>query len=91
VVVPDHAPQAKLAAIERFGAKIIKVPFSEWWEIIVTGKCKQAEGYFVHPVCDSRVIEGNATIGLESILTIGICWRIYWILRQLQSDNLTSI
>lgn len=33
VVVPEHAAQAKLSAIERFGAKIIKVPFSEWYGV----------------------------------------------------------
>jgi len=65
VVVPDHAPEAKLAAIERFGAKIIKVPFSEWWDIIQTGECKQVKGYFVHPVCNTHVLTGNATIALE--------------------------
>src|SRR5262249_47214453 len=28
VIVPDHAPETKLAAIERLGARFIKVPFS---------------------------------------------------------------
>src|SRR5258708_36736302 len=33
VVVPDHAPETKLAAITRLGAKYIKVPFEEWWQV----------------------------------------------------------
>ncbi|MCA9999764.1 MAG: pyridoxal-phosphate dependent enzyme, partial [Anaerolineales bacterium] len=32
VVVPDHAPQTKLAAIARLGGEIIKVPWNEWWQ-----------------------------------------------------------
>jgi len=30
VVVPDHAPATKLAAIERLGGKVVKVPFERW-------------------------------------------------------------
>src|SRR5689334_20969779 len=36
VVVPDHAPETKLAAITRLGGKIIKVPFEDWWQVLVT-------------------------------------------------------
>src|SRR5690349_995520 len=31
VIAPDHAPLAKLEAVERLGAKTIKVSFEEWW------------------------------------------------------------
>lgn len=65
VVVPDHAPQAKLEAIARLGARIIKTSFDEWWRIIVTGKFEGLSGLFVHPVSDPAVIAGNGTIGLE--------------------------
>ena len=34
VVVPDHAPQAKLDAIERLGGRILRVPFDTWWKAI---------------------------------------------------------
>src|SRR5450432_4269114 len=34
VVVPDHAPETKLAAITRLGGTFIKVPFDEWWQVI---------------------------------------------------------
>ncbi len=64
-VVPDHAPEAKLAAITRLGAQIIKVPFDEWWRIIITHQYEGMEGLFVHPVSDPAVIAGNGTIGLE--------------------------
>ena len=65
VVVPDHAPQTKLAAIERLGARFIKVPFEEWWQVIVTHRYPGQEGFFVHPVSDPAVMAGNGTIGVE--------------------------
>lgn len=67
VVVPDHAPVAKLEALERLGAEIVKVPFDEWWEIIVTHEHEGQSGVFVHPVSDPAVMAGNGTIGLELV------------------------
>ncbi len=67
VVVPDHAPEAKLEALNRLGAQTIKVPFPEWWEIIVTHAREGQTGVFVHPVSDPAVIAGNGTIGLELV------------------------
>ena len=65
VIVPDHAPQTKLDAITRLGAKFIKIPFNDWWQVIVTRKFEGMKGLFVHPVSDPLVIAGNGTIGLE--------------------------
>lgn len=65
VVVPDHAPETKLAAIERLGGTIVKVPFDDWWDVIVSHRFDGVEGLFIHPVCDPGVIAGNGTIGLE--------------------------
>ena len=67
VIVPDHAPSAKLDAITRFGAKTIPVPFEEWWKVIVTSHYPGIEGLFVHPVSAPEVIAGNGTIGLEIV------------------------
>ncbi len=52
IVVPDHAPEAKLAAIERLGGRVLKVPYDEWWNIIITSHVDGVEGLFVHPVQD---------------------------------------
>jgi threonine dehydratase len=65
VIVPDHAPAAKLAAIERLGAAIIKVPFPRWWRVLEERRFEDVPGHFVHPVSDPAVIAGNASIGLE--------------------------
>jgi threonine dehydratase len=64
-IVPDHAPDTKLAAIRRLGGSILKVPFDEWWEILLTGKYEKCKGLFIHPVSNPAVIAGNGTIGLE--------------------------
>jgi len=65
VIVPDHAPQTKLDAITRLGAKFIKIPFNDWWQVIVTRKFEGMKGFFIHPVSDPAVIAGNGTVGLE--------------------------
>jgi len=65
VVVPDHAPETKLAAIERLGGHIVKVTHERWWEALSTSSYPEAGGIFVHPVQDERVMAGNGTIGLE--------------------------
>jgi threonine dehydratase len=65
IVVPEHAPQAKLAAIERLGGRVIKLPYDDWWNVIVTSRVDGVEGLFVHPVQDPGVMAGNGTIGLE--------------------------
>jgi threonine dehydratase len=67
VIVPDHAPQTKLDAITRLGAKFIKIPFNEWWEVIMTRQFAGINGLFIHPVADPSVIAGNGTIGLEIV------------------------
>jgi threonine dehydratase len=65
IVVPEHAPETKLAAIARYGARVIKVPYEEWWQVLVEGRYDGAGGLFVHPVDNERVMAGNGTIGLE--------------------------
>ena len=65
VIAPEGAPQTKLDAIARLGGKVVKVPYERWWEILVTSELHEAEGLFVHPVQDERVMAGNGTIGLE--------------------------
>jgi threonine dehydratase len=65
IVVPEHAPETKVAAIERLGGRVVKVPFDRWWQAIEEARFEGAEGLFVHPVFDRTVMAGNGTIGLE--------------------------
>jgi threonine dehydratase len=65
VVAPDHAPRAKLDAIERLGGRVVLVPFERWWQAMEEGAYPGLDGLFVHPVRDPAVMAGNGTIGLE--------------------------
>ena len=64
-VVPDTAPQTKLDAIERLGARPVKVPPETWFEVFSTRSYPGMEGLFVHAFSDPAVMAGNGTIGLE--------------------------
>ena len=65
IVVPEGAPETKVAAIERFGGKVVSLPYDDWWRVLVEGRYDGADGLFVHPVDNVRVMAGNGTIGLE--------------------------
>jgi threonine dehydratase len=65
VVVPETAPQTKLDATRRLGARIVSVPLDEWFECFVTHEHPQMEGVFVHAFDDPDVMAGQGTIGLE--------------------------
>ena len=65
IAVPEHAPEAKLAAIERLGGRVLKLPYDDWWNTIITSHIDGVDGLFVHPVQDPGVMAGNGTIGLE--------------------------
>jgi threonine dehydratase len=65
VVAPDHAPETKLAALRRLGARIIQIPFDEWFQILATHSYAGMDGLFVHPVSNRDVMAGNGTIALE--------------------------
>ncbi len=64
-VVPEAAPQTKLAALDRLGARVLKVPFEAWWDCLLTHRSEDVQGVLVHPVNDADVVAGNGTIGLE--------------------------
>ena len=53
IVVPEGAPETKLAAVERFGGHVVALPYDDWWRVLVEGHYDGAAGLFVHPV-DNR-------------------------------------
>jgi threonine dehydratase len=66
IVVPDHAPETKLQAIRRLGAKLISVPYDEWWQIRIDHGYRPLEkALYIDPGSDPAVMAGNGTIGLE--------------------------
>ncbi|BCW87630.1 L-threonine dehydratase catabolic TdcB [Alphaproteobacteria bacterium SO-S41] len=65
IVAPETAAKTKIAALEALGAKVIRIPFADWWEVLTTRRFAGEDGVFFHPVADSDVIAGNATIADE--------------------------
>ena len=65
VMVMDTAPAAKLAAIERLGASIVRATYDECWKTVIEHRSDRMNGHFIHPFDDDRFIAGNGTVGLE--------------------------
>ena len=65
VIVPEHAPRAKTDAVERLGARVERVPFDDWWQVLVDHGRHSMPGLFVHPFADRDVMAGNGTIAEE--------------------------
>jgi threonine dehydratase len=73
LVVPVAAAQNKLDTLAELGAKVIRMPFDEWWTVLTTRRCAGEEGLFIHPVAESAVLAGNATIGAEILEDLPDC------------------
>jgi threonine dehydratase len=67
VMVMDTAPDAKLRAIDRLGATIIKASYDECWRTVEAHASDRMTGHFVHPFDDDDFISGNGTAGLEIV------------------------
>jgi threonine dehydratase len=67
VMVMDTAPDAKLGAIGRLGATIVKATYDECWTTVETHGSPRMTGHFVHPFDDDDFISGNGTAGLEIV------------------------
>ena len=65
IVAPETAPATKIAAVERLGGRVIKVPFTEWWRTFETRSYPGVDATFIHAFDDPDVMAGNGTIGLE--------------------------
>ena len=64
VIVPDTAAKVKIKALKDLGATVTTVPFSDWWNVMMT-RSAGVDGFFIHPVAELEVIIGNGGIGLE--------------------------
>ncbi len=67
VMVMDTAPAAKIEAIQRLGATVVRASYDECWRTVETHGSARMEGLFVHPFDDDRFIAGNGTAGLEIV------------------------
>ncbi len=67
VIAPDTAPATKIAAIERLGGRVIKVPFERWWQTFQERSFPGVDATFIHAFDDPYVMAGNGTIALEVV------------------------
>lgn len=67
VMVMDTAPEAKLRAIDRLGAAIVKATYDECWQTVEAHASDRMTGHFVHPFDDDDFISGNGTAGIEIV------------------------
>src|SRR5947207_15617219 len=67
VMVIDTAPQTKIRAIERLGARIVPASYDECWKTVESHGSPRMTGHFVHPFDDDDFISGNGTAGLEIV------------------------
>lgn len=67
VVMPESAPRTKVDAVRRLGARIVFLPYDEWWQTLADHGRDGMSGTFIHPVADRQVMAGNGTIGLEIV------------------------
>ncbi len=65
VVVPDSSAATKAKSLAELGAKVIRLPFDDWWQALTSRSVAGEDGVFIHPVAESGVVAGNATIGAE--------------------------
>lgn len=67
MVVPDSAPAAKLEPVRALGARVIPVPFADWWQAMEEGGHPDLPGAFLHPCASRSMIAGDGTVGLELV------------------------
>ncbi len=72
VIVPGNVPNTKLEAVERFGARVVRLSWDEVWRVAVEhGYGPLGDMVFVHPFANERMIAGNGTVGLEVLEDLG--------------------
>ena len=65
VLIPEDGTQAKVTAVERLGAEVVRVSRDDFYAILSRRRHDGLRGLFVHPFSDPDVMAGNGTIGFE--------------------------
>jgi threonine dehydratase len=73
LIVPDGAAKTKIDALLELGARVIPLPFDDWWHVLTSRRYASEKGVFVHPVAEAPVLAGNATIGAEILEDLPEC------------------
>jgi threonine dehydratase len=64
-VVPEGAPESKLALLRTLDARIVAQPFAQWWSAVTSGHHPQFDSVYIDAVRDPAALAGNGTIALE--------------------------
>lgn len=68
VLMPEGAPETKLAGVRRWGAEVVQLPWASVWEALERRSYPPLEKRtLVHPFSDPGMVAGNGTIGLEIV------------------------
>jgi len=71
IVAPETSAMTKTDSLKALGATVHRIPFDAWWQVLTTRRFEGVEGVFFHPVAESAVVAGNATIGAEILEDLG--------------------
>jgi threonine dehydratase len=64
-VVPEGAPESKLALLRTLDARIVAQPFAQWWSAVTSGHHPQFSSVYIDAVRDPAALAGSGTIALE--------------------------
>jgi threonine dehydratase len=78
VIVPDTAPEVKLAGIRRHGAAIVQLPWETVWDVMTEARYEPLRDLlYVPPFNSEPMIAGNGTAGLEIFEDLPTVKRVY--------------
>jgi threonine dehydratase len=64
-VVPEGAPESKLALLRALDARIVTQPFAQWWSAVTSGHHPRFDSLYIDAVRDPAAFAGNGTLALE--------------------------
>jgi threonine dehydratase len=64
-VVPEGAPESKLALLRTLDARIVAQPFAQWWSAVTSGHHPQFSSVYIDAVRDPAALAGSGTIAVE--------------------------
>jgi threonine dehydratase len=77
-IVPDSAPEIKLAGIRRHGAQIVQLSWDGVWDVMTEGRyAPLQDSLYVPPFNSNEMIAGNGTAGLEILEDLPDVKRVY--------------
>jgi len=77
-IVPETAPEVKLAGIRRYGAQIIQLSWEGVWDVMTQGRYEPlGDLLYVPPFNSNPMIAGNGTAGLEIFEDVPNVKRVY--------------